>query len=65
MTKIKFTIFINYINNLGVPARKLAVGLSAHSPRHTRFARMPAGYPLQSLTQMHSFSYDFQKIVRY
>jgi hypothetical protein len=26
----------NHINNLGVPARKLAVGLSAHSPRHAR-----------------------------
>ena len=24
-----------YTVNLGVPARKLAVGLSAHSPRHT------------------------------
>jgi hypothetical protein len=33
----KNTIDHNFYNNdLGVPARKLAVGLSAHSPRHAR-----------------------------
>jgi hypothetical protein len=37
-------------DDLGVPARKLAVGLSAHSPRRLA-SSPPAGYPLQSLTQ--------------
>jgi hypothetical protein len=33
----KYYLVEDYIiNNLGVPARKLAVGLSAHSPRHAR-----------------------------
>ena len=37
-----FTIFINHINNLGVPARKLAVGLSAHSLQALAMGRMVA-----------------------
>ncbi len=43
MTKIKFNIFINHINNLGVPARKLAVGLSATTPQALTMGLMVAG----------------------
>ena len=39
MTKNKIHCLRNYIVFLGVPARKLAVGLSAHSPRQAR--RLP------------------------
>jgi len=36
MTKNKILSLRYYIIDLGAPARKLAVGLSAHSPRHAR-----------------------------
>ena len=33
----------------------LAVGLSAYSPRQAHKARMPPGYPLQSLARHNSY----------
>jgi hypothetical protein len=60
MKKNKIHYIKDYVIFLGVPARKLAVGLSAHSPRRLA-SSPPAGYPLQSLTQNNSRFYDFQK----
>ena len=65
MTKKTDYLYLYYKNNSGVPARKLAVGLFAHSPRQSRKTRLPAGYPLQSLTRRNSYSYDSQEIFLY
>ena len=62
MKKNKIYYLRDNIIYLGVPARKLAVGLSAHSPRRLS-SSPPAGYPLQSLTQTICFLISFSKIV--
>jgi hypothetical protein len=64
MTKNKIRYLKYFIFDLGVPARKLAVGLSAHSPRRLA-SSPPPGYPLQSLTRSNSSSYDLPEIVMY
>jgi hypothetical protein len=65
MTQNKIRYLKYHIIFGGVPARKLAVGLSAHSPRHARKTRLPAGYPLQSLTQSNSYAYDLPEMVMF
>jgi len=55
MTENKFRFVEYHKIDLGVPARKLAVGLSAHSPRRLA-GSPPVGYPLQSLTRGNSHS---------
>jgi len=61
MTQKKIHPIKDYDFSLGVPARKLAVGLSAHSPRQLA-SSLPVGYPLQSLTRNQLYSYDFSEI---